>query len=230
MPLGVIRLGGGSSLDKAAGIVAAFPGIWEGLVLDVGCRGQELRLALDGRPVDYLGLDLRSPADIIADLDDGIPLADAEADVVVALDVLEHVDGIHAAFAELCRVARGHVMVALPNGYVVNARWRQLRGRAGGKYGLPTEPPPDRHRWLFSLDDARAFCRHRAELAGWRVAAEAVMVGPRRRRVERLVRAWPNLFSPSLVVHLIPGCATTRPPAPPARSASRARPAARDDA
>jgi SAM-dependent methyltransferase len=201
---GVVRVSGGSSLDKAEGIVAAFPGIWEGLVLDVGCRAGELRDALDGRPVSYLGLDRRPPADVVADLGDGIPLADGEADLVAALDVLEHVDGIHAAFGELCRVARRHIVIALPNAYVINARWRQLRGDRGGKYGLPEEPPPDRHRWLFSLDDARRFCRHRAKVAGWRVVGEAVVVGPRRRRIEPLVRAWPNLLSQSLVTHLVP--------------------------
>jgi hypothetical protein len=206
-PFSVIRLSGASSFDKAAGIVAAFPQIWDGVVLDVGCRGRELRQALEGRPVHYLGLDLSLPADIIADLNEGIPLADAEADLVVALDVLEHVDAIYGAFAELCRVARRHIVIALPNAFVVNLRWRQLRGRVGAKYGLPKEPPSDRHRWLFSLNDARAFCRHRADLSGWRVAEEAVVVGPRRRRVEPLVRAWPNLLSPSLVTHLIPRCA-----------------------
>jgi SAM-dependent methyltransferase len=201
----VVRVSGASSLHKAEGIVAAFPEIWEGLVLDVGCRGRELREALDGRPIRYLGLDRHPPADVVADLSDGIPLADGEADIVVALDVLEHVDGIHAAFEELCRVARGHIVIALPNAYVLNARWRQLRGQRGGKFGLPEEPPADRHRWLFSLDDARRFCRHRAKLAGWRVVDEAVVVGPRRRRVEPLVRSWPNMLSQSLVTHLVPG-------------------------
>jgi hypothetical protein len=201
---GVVRVSGGTSREKTEGIVAAFPGIWEGVLLDVGCRGRELRDALEGRPIRYVGLDLHPPADVVADLGDGIPLADAEVDVVVALDVLEHVDGIHAAFHELCRVARRHVVIALPNAYVLRARWRHLRGHRGGKYGLPSDPPLDRHRWLFSLDDARRFCRQRAKLAGWHVVAESVVVGPRRRRIEPLVRAWPNMLSHSLVTHLVP--------------------------
>jgi hypothetical protein len=209
--LAVIRVSGGSSFHKAAGIVTAFPEIWKGVVLDVGCRSKELEQALDGRPVRYLGLDVKSPAEIIADLNQGIPLPDREADVVVALDVLEHVDTIYDAFAELCRVARRHIVVSLPNAFVLDFRYRHLRGRVSGKYGLPEEPPSDRHRWLFSLDDARRFCRHRAKLAGWRVVEEAVVVGPRRQRAEALVRTLPNLLSRSLVTHLTPRCAAGDP-------------------
>jgi SAM-dependent methyltransferase len=202
--LDVVRLPGAGAHAKAAGIVAAFPGIWSGVVLDVGCRGRELQQALPGRPLRYVGLDIRPPADIVADLGERIPLPDDGAEVVVALDVLEHVDGIYDAFAELCRVARCHIVISLPNAYVLKHRWRQLRGRVAAKYGLPEEPPGDRHLWLFRLSDARRFCRHRAELAGWKVIEEAVVVGPRRRRIEPLVRAWPNLLSPTLVTHLVP--------------------------
>jgi SAM-dependent methyltransferase len=202
--LEVVRFRGPSALDKAEGVVAAFPTIWRGLVLDVGCRSRELEQALADRAVSYIGFDLYPPGDVVGDLGEGIPLPDDNADVVVALDVLEHVDGIYEAFAELCRVARSHIVISLPNAYVLKHRWRVLRGQVAGKYGLPEEPPPDRHRWLFPLTDARRFCRHRAELAGWKVIEEAVVVGPRRRRIEPFVRAWPNLLSPTLVTHLVP--------------------------
>jgi hypothetical protein len=198
----VVRASGGGSLEKAEAVVAAFPDLWDGYVLDVGCRSRELERALGGRPERYVGADLYPPADIVADLGAGLPLENGAADTVVALDVLEHVDDIYDGFAELCRVAGSAVVIGLPNGFEANARLRHLRGRSGGKYGLPEEPPGDRHRWLFSLDDARSFCRRRAALAGWQVAAEAVFVGPRRRRIEPLVRQWPNLLSPSLIVHL----------------------------
>jgi rRNA maturation protein Nop10 len=203
--LRAVPLGGPSSLDKAKGIVTAYPGIWRGMVLDAGCRDQALRLALEEHPVRYVGLDIHPPADVLADLGDGIPLADAEADVVVALDVLEHTDAIHYAFDELCRVARRHVVIALPNQFALHDRWETLRGRQrSGKYGLPLDPPRDRHRWLFGFDEARTFCRHRALAAGWRVVDEAVMVGPRRRNIQPLVCIWPSLLAPDLVAHLTP--------------------------
>ena len=201
----ILRVDGGGSLAKAKGVVAAYPTIWSGTILDAGCRDQALRQALDEHPVDYVGLDINPPADVLADLDDGIPMADGEADVVVALDVLEHTNAIHFAFHEVCRVARRHVVVALPNQYELHDRWQTLCGRnRSGKFGLPLDPPSDRHRWLFGFDEARTFCRHRARAAGWRVVDEAVMIGPRRRVIWPLVRFWPALLAPDLVTHLVP--------------------------
>jgi hypothetical protein len=174
-------------------------------VLDVGCRDQPLRQALEGHSARYVGLDIHPPADIIADLDERIPMADDGADVVVALDVLEHTNAIHHAFDELCRVARRHVVIALPNQFEIQDRWATIRGRnRSGKYGLPLDPPNDRHRWLFPFEEARIFCRHRAHAAGWRVVDEAVILGPKRSRIEPLVRSWPSLLAPDLVTHLAP--------------------------
>lgn len=174
-------------------------------MLDAGCRDQALRQALEAHSVRYVGLDIHPPADVLADLDGGIPMAEDGADVVVALDVLEHTNAIHRTFDELCRVARRHIVIALPNQYELHDRWATVRGRnRSGKFGLPLDPPKDRHRWLFPFEEARTFCRQRARSAGWRVVDEAVMVGPRRRRIEPLVRAWPSLLAPDLVTHLVP--------------------------
>jgi hypothetical protein len=132
-------------------------------------------------------------------------MAAGEADVVVALDVLEHTNHIHYAFDELCRVARRHIVIALPNQFDFGNRWAIVRGRnRSAKYGLPLEPPSDRHRWLFPFEEARTFCRQRARSAGWSVVDEAVMLGPRRQRIEPLVRIRPTLFAPNLVTHLVP--------------------------
>ena len=49
--------------------------------------------------------------DVVADVGVGLPFPDRSADVVVALDVLEHADRIHDSFAELCRVARKHIVL-----------------------------------------------------------------------------------------------------------------------
>jgi SAM-dependent methyltransferase len=206
--LRILRVHGGDSLAKTRAVVVAYPTIWHGTILDVGCRDQALGRALDAHSVEYVGLDIRPPADVVADLDDGIPMADGAVDVVVALDVLEHTNAIHFAFDEVCRVARHHVVIALPNQYELHDRWQTVRGRnRSGKFGLPLNPPDDRHRWLFPFDEARTFCRHRARAAGWRVVEEAVMIGRRRRLLEPLVRAWPTLLAPDLVTHLVPSSA-----------------------
>lgn len=197
MALKVFVTPGRDELAKFQGIAAAFPEIWTGRVLDVGCRSGHLRRALGGQPVRYYGLDLRPPAEIIGSVEGALPFGDGTFDVVVALDVLEHTDDIHGSLAEACRVARRHVVLTLPNAYEIRARWRFAGGRApSGKYGLPAEPPADRHRWLFSLREARAFVRARAAQAHFALVAEGCLIGPHRSAGRRLVALLPNLLSP----------------------------------
>ena len=103
------------STGKFASMVRAFPNIWRGRVLDVGCRSRGLKDALPQETADYLGVDLCPPADVIGNLGAGLPFDEASSDTVVALDVVEHTDDIYYSFGELCRVARNHVLLALPN-------------------------------------------------------------------------------------------------------------------
>jgi len=186
-------------IGKFQAVVHAFPSIWEGLILDVGCRSANLRRVLEDREVHYRGLDLFPPADFIGDLGAGLPFEDMSFDTVVALDVLEHTDNIYQAFGELCRVARKYAVVTLPNAYEVKSRIKFLLGRRlSGKYGLPLEPPNDRHRWLFSLREAMDFIHARVRCHDCRVAAEGCLVGPGRGfMIGRLmVGYFPNLLSP----------------------------------
>jgi 2-polyprenyl-3-methyl-5-hydroxy-6-metoxy-1,4-benzoquinol methylase len=94
---------------KYRGVVQAFPDIGTGHVLDVGCRsggfGTVLREGRCSGDLTYCGLDLRHPADVIADLEQGLPFQAETHDVVVALDVLEHTNDLHRAFTDLCRVS-----------------------------------------------------------------------------------------------------------------------------
>jgi len=186
-------------MGKFQAVVRAFPNVWEGFILDVGCRSGNLRCVLQDSKVHYRGLDLFPPADFIGDLGVGLPFGDMSFDTVVALDVLEHIDNIYQAFGELCRVARKYVVITLPNAYEVKSRIKFLLGqRLSGKYGLPLEPPHDRHRWLFSLREAIAFTHARVQYHGFEVAAEGCLVGPRRGfMIGRLmVGYFPNLLCP----------------------------------
>ncbi|GBC84986.1 hypothetical protein HRbin11_01426 [bacterium HR11] len=193
-------------MGKFRGVVAIFRHIWTGSVLDVGCRSGRLREAHEqvSSNIDYVGLDLYPPADVIGDLEKGLPFPDAAFDIVVALDVLEHTNDIYKSFDELCRCARRFVVISLPNAYEIRGRLKFLLGmRLSGKYGLPIEPPKDRHRWIFSLNEAREFVRRRAEKRGFVVRDEGCLIGPRRFFLgSALVGRLPNLFCPTYLVLL----------------------------
>jgi len=194
----------GGADGKARGVVQTYPGIWSGTIVDVGCRSRDVEKALQGRSgFTYIGVDIEPNAEVVADLGEKLPFDDDFADVVTALDVLEHTDDIHRAFGELCRVASKYVVITLPNAYELGVRLRHLRGRPiSGKYGLPVERPEDRHRWFFSLKDSQVFLRAQARRHGWRVADERATVGRRRARGGPAVRRWPNLLSQTHLVLL----------------------------
>jgi SAM-dependent methyltransferase len=202
----LLTMRGSTAAHKAESIVDGFPSVWTGQVLDIGCRSRELERALACRGVSYFGLDLSTTADAIADLGAGLPFRDHTADVVVALDVLEHTDAIHHSLSELCRVARRHVVLSLPNQYDARARWMTVRGKHSGKWGLPLAPRRDRHRWLFTLEEARKFCEHVAGECDWVVTCERALVGPKRGSPfsRGLVERWPSVFAPTYVALLQP--------------------------
>jgi len=186
-------------IGKFHAVAQAMPDAWRGSVLDIGCRSGGFERALPAAGVRYVGLDLSPPAHVVGKLDAGLPFQDASSDTVVALDVLEHTDDIHHSFAELCRVARNHVLVVLPNLYDISYRLKFLLGRGpSSKYGLPLEPPADRHRWLFSFGEAKRFTHALGRRHGFDVKTEGCLVGPRRGAMgcRFLVRLSPALFSP----------------------------------
>lgn len=141
-----------------------------GSVLDVGCDQRSLRAHLP-RPDLYTGVDIAPPADVVIDLDrQELPFSPGSFDAVVCTDVLEHLERIHAVFDALCRTARRSVIVSLPA--PVNNLLSDIgRGTEAWKkyYGLPVDPPTDRHRWFFGFEDARRFIVERAGRIGWRV-------------------------------------------------------------
>jgi hypothetical protein len=76
---------------------------------------------------------------------------------VVASEVLEHLDNLHEVFGELVRVSKKYLILSLPNNWA-NARRPIERGKGSfAHYGLPADPPSDRHKWFFSLTEAKAF-------------------------------------------------------------------------
>jgi hypothetical protein len=146
----------------------------QGSVLDVGCDKRQIQEYL-APSTRYFGIDLWGAPTARANLEMGLPVADSAVETVVCFDVLEHLEHCHAVFDELCRVAAKWVIVGLPN--VANLKFRLAFLRRGrfptGKYGLPSERPEDRHRWLFSLSEARHFVASRGARSGLRLDHEA---------------------------------------------------------
>jgi len=162
---------------KAIYIATKYASILGGSVLDVGCDEKQLSKLIPSTAT-YLGIDMSSAADIILILEDAkLPLADRAIDTVLACDVLEHLEQIHAVFDELCRVAKHRVIVSLPNPMLafMHALAHEDIGEREGTnkglkyYGLPVERPRDRHRWFFSSEEAQRFVRERGKLNAMRI-------------------------------------------------------------
>jgi len=171
--------------DKAEEIARCFAHYFNGTVLDVGCDGMHLRRFIGG---PYIGCDVAPPAHFVIDLERGLPVATRCVDTVVALDVLEHIDSIHAATSEMLRAARRWAIIGLPNMYEWRFRVAYLLGRRlSGKYGLPTERPEDRHKWIFSLSEARTFISHAANQNGFTVKEEILAFYRYNRVVPKLI-------------------------------------------
>jgi len=128
-----------------------------GRILDVGCDKCVLKYLLDD--IEYVGIDIGGTPDIHHDLEQEstLPFQDNSFDCVVCADVLEHLDSLHTVFGELVRVAKNHIIISLPNCWCI-ARKRIERGKGSfSHYGLPVEKPADRHKWFFSLSEAKRF-------------------------------------------------------------------------
>lgn len=159
--------------SKARYVWLKYRSLLTGRILDVGADACYLKehLTLD---TDYCGIGLGDRVDRIVNLEkETIPFPDRSFDCVLCLDVLEHVDNIHAVFDDVCRVSRKFVVISLPNAWL--DFYNMLRsgdyrpGQPMKFYGLPVEPPPDRHKWFFSADEAKAFVVHRAAKNSMRI-------------------------------------------------------------
>lgn len=179
---------------KLAEVSRVFSSKFIGDVLDVGCDAKHLSSSVQGR---YLGIDIAGSPDVRINVEMGLPFKDKTFDTVVAFDVLEHCDRIHFVFDELCRVSRKYVIIGLPNMYEWRFRLRYLFGRrVSSKYGLPSNPVKDRHRWLFSLEEGMSFVRERGRKNGFAVSEEVLGYYGSRKFAARFFRAIGKLLAP----------------------------------
>jgi SAM-dependent methyltransferase len=95
------------------------------IAVDIGAAGggntlELQKLGMFAIPVEYgeVGADVARDRGLPSVRGDGrrLPLADSSVDLVVAFDVLEHIDDDRAALAEMLRVLRpgGHLLLAVP--------------------------------------------------------------------------------------------------------------------
>ncbi len=124
-------------------------------LLDVGCRDCVLKRYLSPN-IDYHGMDLFQNADNsvehVADFSNGVQFEDRSFSVVVALDLVEHLDDFHTGMKELFRLADKTLILMLPNMAHAFFRWEFLKsGRLTDKYDLSYGMGQDRHRWLTTI-------------------------------------------------------------------------------
>jgi hypothetical protein len=115
--------GGATLLDVGSGshgVSTLLPHTWEVTVLDADFR-------------DYGAADGGAPRGVRAVVGDvrALPFADETFDVVVALDLLEHVPAAarERAIGEICRVARQRALIACPAGPAALAADRRIADR-----------------------------------------------------------------------------------------------------
>ena len=143
--------------DRTHFVAKRFANYFTQKVLDVGCYEAPLRALLP--PGCYVGVDMAGSPDIVLNLDaaERLPFADNEFPTVISIETLEHLENLHRMFGELVRVSANYVIVSLPNCWR-DARRPLERGRGEfAHYGLPAEPPHDRHRWFFNFSQGRHF-------------------------------------------------------------------------
>ncbi len=168
-----------TSRDQRAEFIARrFSRYLKNKVLDVGCDRARLKQLVTG--IDYFGVDVGGTPDLVVNLEkERLPFADSSFQCVLCSDVLEHLDNPHVNFAELARVTSAHLIVSLPNNWA-NARRPIERGRGTfSHYGLPADPPGDRHKWFFCLSEAQSFLEAQADRGGLSIAEMFAIEKPR---------------------------------------------------
>ena len=159
--------------DKAGFVYKKYKALLGGSVLDVGADAMFLKKHVTRGGGQYVGVGLGEGIDHELDLEKSpLPFDDDQFDTVLCLDVLEHLESIHFMFSELSRCARTNIIIALPNpwsDFFVGILFDRFQTSPMKFYGLPIEPPRDRHRWFFGLKDAKEFLKYSAKKYGYNI-------------------------------------------------------------
>lgn len=75
-------------------------------VLDFGCGNMPYRPLVEGKGATYLGADFGDEADVAISPDGKVAAPDGSVDIVMSVQVLEHVRDLDAYFAEIARILK----------------------------------------------------------------------------------------------------------------------------
>lgn len=166
-------------------------------ILDIGCRRQGLRPYVEHLGA-YDGADLFQTGSVkyVGDFTKGLPVADLEYDVTVALDVIEHTNEMTAALDEMMRVTRKFSVIVLPNHAHWSFRLRFLLvGTLSEKWTVEYPLREDRHRWLTTATQSNAFMDGYARSRGYRLEQCPSKIGRLGPMIERtLGQLWPDFW------------------------------------
>lgn len=160
--------------SKAVYVYDKYKTILTDSVLDVGGDAMYLKSHILKGGGTYVGVGYGPNIDLSLNLELGkLPYEDNSFDTVLCLDVLEHLEVAHAVFYEICRVSKRYVVISLPNPW--GLFFQMLMDEKTFPtpwikwYGLPIDPPEDRHRWFFSEAEAKLFLQSHGKRAGYKI-------------------------------------------------------------
>lgn len=141
---------------EAAKIIFALSGYQSKRIIDIGARDCALKTHFPYE-IRYLAVDINQNSDNSIDLVKDISVADisfvSEDDIVVALDVLEHIDDMHGTLKKLLSSKSLTYIFCLPctSHWLFRIKYLFTGNIPGGKYRLGGSASiKDRHRWVTS--------------------------------------------------------------------------------
>lgn len=168
--------------------------IW---MLDIGCRRQGLKDYV-GKFGRYSGADLfqTGTVEFVGDFTKGLPLAEKEVDVSIALDVIEHTENMTDALDEMVRVTKKFAIVMLPNHAHFFHRLSFLfTTKINDKWTIKFPLSLDRHRWLTTASNSDSYMREYAADRGLLVECVPSKIGFVGSIMEKsLGRIWPDFW------------------------------------
>ena len=129
-------------------------------IIDIGARDCLVKKLIDDKS-KYLSIDINQNSlnniDIVGDVSNLDLSFIGKEDIVLALDVLEHIDDIHTIIERLFKSNAKAILICLPNTSNWKYRFNYLiKGRfPGNKYKLISDSRIiDRHRWVTPIKES----------------------------------------------------------------------------